>query len=314
MSSLDDNRGFYRVRAMHADHLELDPVHTFAGTLGADVLMGATRTNLVYAAYPTVGDSELCLEHAEGQNDLRPTRKAVGGSYQAGTAVQKKHSIRPFSYRILRPTSMFSKEVVDTVLLMRERMLSLIEMLGTVTNGARGGYYWDWQNEEHVEDLGTPTDPESGLGLFPNRLVTGLLGETSVSPFCNNSTCLSLLDRRFWIHDSKLDSLAPDTTNPFAMAAPGVAFDLPGGPYTAYTDVVLAGGSEVRPVLTDHLDLILDVRDRLRAIRYTWLTYRTQRFLGSLAKIDQFDAEFPGRLADRQRTLLLEVTAAKMTT
>lgn len=315
VSNLDDNRGFYRVKAVYADHLELDPMQTFAGTLGQDVILGGTRTNLVYAVYPTVNESVLCVENAEGQNDLRPTRKAVGGSYQTGTAVQKKHSIRPFSYRILRPTSMFSTEVVDTVLMMRERMLSLIELLGSVTNGARGGFYWDWQDQEHVEELGTPTDPESGEGLFPNRLVEGLLGETSVSPFCNNSTCLSLLDRRFWIHDVKLDSLRPDPTNIFAMtqATGGPAFDLPGGPYTAYMNTTV-GGAEVRPVLTDHLDLILDARDRLRGIRYTWLTYRAHRFRGSLAQIAQFDAEYPRRLADRQRALLFEATASKVTT
>lgn len=312
-SNLDDNRGFYRVKVVHDDYLELDPVHTFAGTLGADVLMGGTRTNLVYAVYPTVNVSVLSTDGAEGQNDLRPTRKAVGTTYTSIDPVEDAHSIRPFSYRVLRPSSMFSTKLVDTVLAMRERMLSLIEMLGTVTDGSRGGFYWDWQNEVHVEDLGTPTDPESGAGLFPNRLVVGLVGETSISPYCNNSTCLSLLDRRFWIHDIRLDSRAPDPNNPYGMVAPALPFDQVGGPYTAYTDTSL-GGSEVRPVLTDHLDLILDVRDRLRAIRYTWLAYRTHRFRGSLAQIDQFAAELPGRLADQQRILLLEATVSKVTT
>jgi hypothetical protein len=292
----------------------VDPIHTFAGGLGTDVILGGTNTNLAYAVYPTVSTSVLSTDAAEGQNDLRPTREAVGGTYKSADPVEDAHSLRPFSYRILRPTGMFSKEVIDTVLMMRERMLSLIEMLGTVTSGTRGGFYWTWQDEEHVIDLGTPTDPESGLGLFPNRLVVGLLGETARSPFCNNSACLSLLDRRFWIHDAKLDSWAPDPNNPFGMIAAGaIAFDLVGGPYTAYDDVTL-GGSEVRPVLTDHLDLILDVRDRLRAIRDTWLTYRTHRFRGTLAAIDQFEAEFPRRLADRQRTLLLEASVDKATT
>ena len=314
VSALDDNRGFYRVAVVHDDHLELDPVHTFAGSLGSDVLMGPTRPNLVYAVYPTVNVSALSTDGAEGQNDLRPTRKAVGTTYTSLDPVEDAHSIRPFSYKVIRPTTMFSTKLVDTVLLMRERMLSLIEMLGTVTNGVRGGLYWDWQNEAHVEDLGTPTDPESGWGLFPNRLVVGLVGETSISPYCNNSTCLSLLDRRFWIHDTRLDSRAPDPNNPYGMVTPGATpFDQAGGPYTAYTDTSL-GGSEVRPVLTDHLDLILDVRDRLRAIRYTWLTYRTHRFRGSLARIDQFTAELPVRLAEQQRLLLLEAAVSKVTT
>lgn len=312
-SSLDDNRGFYRVTVVHADHLEVTPLHTFAGGLGTDVLLADGQTNLVYAVYPTVNVSVLSVDGAEGQNDLRPTRKAAGTTYQSIDPVEDKHSIRPFSYSIIRPTTMFSQALVDTVLLMRERMLSLIEMLGSVTSGARGGFYWDWQNEEHLADLGDPLDPESGLGLFPNRLVVGLLGETGISPYCNNSTCLSLLDRRFWVHDVKLDSLAPDPSNPYAMVTAVLPFDQPGGPYTAYTDTTV-GGSEVRPVLTDHLDLILDVRDRLRGIRYTWLTYRTSRFRGTLARIDQFNAALPKLLAVRQRTLLLEASVSKVST
>lgn len=315
VSSLDDNRGFYRVTVVHADHLEVTPLHTFAGGLGTDVLMASGKTNLVYAVYPTVSSSVLSVDGAEGQNDLRPTRKAVGTTYTSMDPVEDKHSIRPFSYFIIRPTTMFSKALVDTVLLMRERMLSLIEMLGTVTSGARGGFYWDWQNDEHISDLGDPLDPESGLGLFPNRLVVGLLGETGISPFCNNSTCLSLLDRRFWVHDVRLDSLAPDPSNPYAMVTAVLPFDQPGGPYTAYTDTAtLTGGSEVRPVLTDHLDLILNVRDRLRGIRYTWLTYRTNRFRGTLARIDQYNAALPKLLADRQRALLLEASVGKVST
>ena len=313
VSDFDDNRGFYRVSVVYDDHLEVDPLHTFAGGLGSDVIFGGSRTNLVYSIYPTVSLSSLCVDNAEGQNDLRPTRFAIGGTFASIDPVANKHSLRPFSYKVLRPTGVFSEEIIDTVLMMRERMLSLIEMLGSVTNGVRGGFYHTWQALEHVLDLGSPTDPESGLGLFPNRLVVGLLGETSISPFCNNSTCMSLLDRRFWVLDQKLDTLQPDPNNPFGMqATTGVlVFDRVGGPYTAYNNALL-GGSEVRPVLQDHLDLILNVRDRLRSIRYTWLTYRTHRYRGTLASIDRFDADYPERLADRQRNLLLEASVEKV--
>jgi len=311
---LDDNRGFYRVKVVHQDHLELDPVHTYAGTLGADVVMGGTRTNLVYGVYPTVNLSLLSTDQAEGQNDLRPTLKALTGSYtNKGTPLQDNHSIRPFSYRIIRPTTMLSNTVIDTVLMMRERILSLIEMLGSVSNGSRGGFYWDWQALVHVEDLGVVTNPESGVGLFPNRRIIGLTGEVSFSPYCNSSNCLGILDRRFWIHDVRLDSLAPDPNNKYALTTPALPFDQVGGPYTAYNDTVV-GGSEVRPVLTDQIDLILDVRDRLRGIRYTWLTYRTHRYKGTLARIDRFVAELPGNLASRQRTLLLESSVDKVGT
>ncbi len=311
VSDLDDNRGFYRVNVVEATNLTLDPVHLFAGTLGQDVIQGGNRTDIQYAIYPTVTTSVLNSGgDGEGQNDLRPTRKAVGTSFVTGVAVEDKHSMRPFSYRIIRPNSMFSDEAVETVLMMRERMLSLIEMFRAATSGEKGGFYWDWQDKEHILDLGDPGDPNSGLGLFPNRLVTTLVGETSLSPFVNTSDCLSLLDRRFWALDRKLDALEPDPANPFAMRAVtgGATYPDQGGPYTAYLDAAL-GGSEVRPVLPDHLGLILDSRDRLRAIRYTWLAYRTHRFIGTLARMAIFDAELSAKLEQRKRTLLLDQTA-----
>jgi len=320
VSSLDDNRGFYRVNVVAASHLELDPAHLFAGPLDNDVAMGGARTDIQYAVYPTVSTSVLNADVAppgsgEGQNDLRPTRKAVAGSFTSAVAVEDKHSMRPFSYRIIRPSSMFSDEVVETVLMIRERMLSLIEMFRAASRGEKGGFYWDWQDEEHVEDLGDPLDPDSGLGLFPNRLITTLVGETSYSPFVNTSDCLSVLDRRFWVLDRKLDSLEPDPNNDFAMQAvtagpPG--YPDQGGPYTAYLDAAV-GGSEVRPVLPDHLGMVLDSRDRLRGIRYTWLAYRTHRFIGTLARMAAFDAELPRKLAERKRALLLDQTAEQVT-
>ena len=317
VSSLDDNRGFYRVDAVEATNLTLNPAHLFAGSHGNDVVMGGARTTIQYAIYPTVSVSPLNVDvivppaTAEGQNDLRPTLKAVGGTFKdLNDAVADKHSMRPFSYRIIRPSGMFSTEIVDTVLTIRERMLSLIEMFRGAIKGEKGGFYWDWQDLEHVEDLGDPLDPDSGLGLFPNRLVTTLVGEVSWSPFVNTSDCLSLLDRRFWVLDRKLDSLEPDPNNDFAMRALAGAEVYPevDGPYTAYTSAA-TGGAEVRPVLPDHLRLILDSRDRLRAIRYTWLAYRTHRYIGTLVRMAAFDAELPLKLEQRKRTLLLEQTA-----
>lgn len=311
VSSLDDNRGFYRVSAVAAASLTLDPVHDFAGTLDADVLLAESQPDITYAIYPTVALSVLNATGGEGQNDLRPTRKAVGGTYtDSGDAVADKHSIGPFSYRIIRPSSVFSDEIVDMVLMMRERMLSLIELFRSAMTGAKGGYYWNWQADEHVTDLGEPGDPTSGLGLFANQMVTTLVGETDHSPFINTNDCLSLLDRRFWVLDTKLDSLEPDPDNPFGMRTVqgGETYPDVDGPYTAYNDPNVVG-TAVRPVLPDQLGLILDVRDRLRAIRYTWLTYRTHRYIGTLARIKRFDEDLPVRLDQRKQTLLLEQTA-----
>jgi len=313
---LDDNRGYYRVSKVSSDELELDPVTTFAGSLGSDVIMAPSQTNLAYAIYPTVSTSVLSTDGAEGQNDLRPTRHAdfVSGVWtytNNAHPLHDKHSMRPFSYRIIRPSGMFDAELVDTVLMMRERMLSLIEMFRTATVGGKGGFYFDWQRDEHVLDIGDATDPASGLGVFPNRLITTLVGEMGVAPFANTSDCLSLLDRRFWVGDARLGNMGPDPANVFGMTTPPAGgFTDADGPYAAYTDTVL-GGSDVRPSLLDHLGQILDVRDRLRAIRYTWLAYRAHRIIGTLARIEAFDAAFQGKMAERERALLLGASAER---
>lgn len=312
-SSLDDNRGFYRVTKVEADHIEVSGASIFSGDFGDDRIFAEARTDLLYVVYPTVNVSPLSTDNAEGQTDLRPTLKAENNSFTGymGDAVKDAHSIRPFSFRIVRQTNMLSREVADTILFIRERMLSLIELFRSPMRGLKGGFYWDFQDETHIHDLGVANDPDSGLGLFSNRLIQALCGEMGVSPYLNNSACLSLLDRRFWVLDRRLDSLRPDGAFAMQMAAGGPAFPNPDGPYTAYTDITV-GGSEVRPVLPDHLGLVLDVRDRLRDIRYVWLAYRTHRLIGTLARIRQFDADLPGRLDERKRALLMETTAGEV--
>jgi len=48
----------------------------------------------------------------------------------------------------------------------------------------------------------------------------------------------------------------------------------------------------VRPVLPDRIADVLDYRDRLRAQRFSWIAYRTNRESGTLANIARFDAQF----------------------
>lgn len=311
-SGLDDNRGFYRVTVVKDDHVEVSGVTEWSGENGSDVILAASRPALSYTIYPTIGVSLLSTDGTEGQQDLRPTLKAVTGDFTLYPGpdgpVHNKHSISPVSYRIIRPTTLFSTEVVDTVLMVRERMLSLIELFRGPMSGERGGFYYDWQAETHAYDLGEKGDPDSGRGLFPNRLITSLVGELGTSPFLNTTDCLSLHDRRFWILDRRLDGLRPDGDFATQLALGGPAFPTQDGPYTAYLDTA-SGGSEVRPVLPDHIDLILNVRDRLRDTRFVWLSYRTHRLIGTLSRIEQFDETLPARIEERERSLILEATA-----
>ena len=318
-SKLDDNRGFFRVLDVDdsgTPFLKVSGVSTFAGSVVAPEIypeVVAQQATRGYAVYPTVNGSNLNAPPyaaagtgEEGQMDLRPTRKrdAVTKSYQSYGDGLDEYAIRPFSYRVIRPSRLFSDEAVDLVLTIRERMLSLIELFRVMLYGYKKGTYWVFQRDEHCGDIESPTDPTSGLGVPSNNLIQLLIGRVGVVPFISNSVCLSILDRRFWIRDYRLDSLT--TLNNFSMKLQsGVEV-----PYTAYTDT--SGGASVRPVLPDWVDTVLDMGDRFRSLRYVWLAYRTHRLLGTRAAISRFDAEFPKRLAEQNNLLLLTETTEKI--
>jgi hypothetical protein len=233
--------------------------------------------------------------------DLRPTklRDSVTGSFNYPG---NYYSIRPFSYRIIRPSQLFTEETIDLILSSRERMLSLIELFGRGFEG-KNGTYWTFQKYNHVEDLGSVSNPEAGLGLLSNAYILSVLGRTNVSPYSNNEGCLSILDRRFWIMDTRLDYLAPTHAldrRPFGMRVVDPLW--PDHPYTSYNDVRVGG--KVRPVLPDRIEDVLEQRDRFRPVRYVWLAYRTHTILGTLANINRFDAEYIRR---RQEQLSLMI-------
>lgn len=301
-SELDDNRGYYRVKKViggATPYLDLDPISTFAGGPTSADWVEFGPSGFEYAVYPTISASTLPGQPEEGQMDLRVThdRDPVTKSFQ-GTP----YSVQPFSYRVIRPSPLFSQEAVDLVLLMRERMLSLMEMLGW----GKYGSYFVFQRDQHISDLGSTTDPTDGLGIPSNAYIGSILGEVGEVPYLNNRGSLSLLDRRFWVLDSRLDSLTALNNYQMRLAGPGDT------PYTAYSDDALGGGSEVRPVLPDRIDLVLDQTDRFRPIRYIWLAYRVHRILGTLAGIKRYDEELPERLEEQKRLLLLEQTVEKV--
>ena len=325
---LDDNRGFYRITGIDdtaiPPQLTVNPVHSFAGTGTSPVVFPDVGhpnfSDLGYAIYPTV-EAPTWTANApaagfEGQNDLRPSMvRSPSGSYQIGYVADPvndaAHSIRPVSYRIIRPNQMFSDEAIDLVLTVRERMLSWIEVLSGISQQRRLGPYFIWMRDNHPHDLGD-------LGILSNAVVQSLVGHWNYSPYLNSDNCLSILGRRFWIHDPLLDRMEPTNAVP-AAADPyrGRAFvgppnfPDPGGPYTSYTTEL---GGVVRPVLPDRVEEVLDNSDRLRPIRYIWLAYRTHRLLGTLASIARFEADLPERLEEQRQLALLQESTDKAET
>lgn len=313
---LDDNRGYYRVLQVvdsgsPKPYLLVDPISTYTGAAGTPVVFDPTSVTQAYAVYPSVTDSLLQQVpytdpgvgfRYEGQQDLRPTRlrDAVTKSFRDRGDAFIGHSIRPFSYKIIRPSGMFSEEAVDLVLTLRERMLSQIELLQSMTTGFKTGTYFIFQRDEHCGDLGDILNPLLGMGLPSNAFINLVQGQLDTMPYLNNEGCLSLLDRRFWILDSRLDSLTYDpTTGNMKLVGLGDT------PYTAFNEVT---GSKVRPVEPDRITDVLDNTDQFRSVRYVWLSYRVHKTLGTLASISLFEDELPKRLAEQKKVMLLKAS------
>lgn len=277
----DDNRGFYRVASVVGPTINVTAQgNDLAGDrTNPDVVLGTA--SVAYAIYPTIHGSSLSGvgNGLEGQMDLRPTAFADPTNSYNGTWM----SVAPFSYRVIRPSSRLTDETINLIFSMRERILSWMDVLRDVSEISHGGTYRTFQVEQHISHLGSLPDFDEGWGVMSNGLITSIFGRTLVAPYANNTSCLSVLDRRFWILDTQLDIDHP-----------------PYGSTTPYADFEANVG---RPVLPDRITVALDQRDRIRATRNAWLALRTHMVQGTLEAIRRFDASIPGRLrsVERQR-------------
>lgn len=292
-SDLDDNRGWYRVVAVNTTDVEVSGVTDFTGSDGTPVILGATApTNQQFAVYPDITLSGL-TGTTEGQMDLRPTKPALpSNSYQDGSF----KSIEPFTYTVIRPTNLVAEETIDLVLMTRERMLSFMEEMAAALQAQKQGSYYVFQRDLHDTDLGSATDGDDGLGVPSNVFITGLSGLTQYAPFANTSDCLSVLDRRYWVLDTRLDSEVP----PYSVAGDTYA--------SLETDKSVSGytvGSG-RPVGPDLVTEVLDQSDRLRALRYSWIKFRANQENGTLPSIDRFLADLPRLLQEQADFLRLQ--------
>ena len=274
-SKLDDNRGFYQITSVDSvasGVLEVDGESRFSN---GEPFGGDDPSDSEYVVLPTIHASTIPEGPDEGQQDLRVTAGPVGSSYRDRVAPDADRSIQPFAYKIIRPNPVFSQDAVELVLFMRERMLSWIEALSTFY--AQGGDYYIFQRDDHIKDVGSSTDPTAGLGVIHNIAAIGLQGLVDYTPFANTSDCLSVLDRRFWVLDSRLDSLG----------------------YTDFSD----DGFSQRPVLPDLIDDVLDLDDRFRDQRYAWITFRANQQGGSIQAAKRAVSSLDARLQKQREAI-----------
>jgi hypothetical protein len=299
-SELDDNRGWYRVTEVAGDAVTVSSQTEYSADPGAgNVTFGVDAE---YTVYPTVSASTAPFADppggpgVEGQMDLRPTSFAGENGSASNSFLGNLLSIAPVSYTIFRPSALFSEDAVDLVLLMRERTLSFLEEFEVFFREDKYGSYFVFQRDEHISDLGNPLIPDEGKGVMSNELVDGVRGLVAISPFANTTDSLSVLDRRFWVLDTRLDS-------EFPVGSP------PGTPSysTLETNVnnPAAEEGDGRPVLIDRIADVLDNDDQFREQRFAWLDFRVNREDGTLEQIRRFDRELPKKRREELRQLRL---------
>ena len=299
-SELDDNRGWYRATQVTTEAITVSSQTDFSNNPGGGFVTFGVEAE--YAVLPTISGSTAPFADpaggpgVEGQMDLRPTAFAGDIGSPPNSFLGNLYSISPFSYTIIRPSSLFSEEAVDLVLLMRERTLSFLDEFGVFFREDKFGNYFVFQRDEHVADLGNPLIPDEGKGVMSNELIDGVRGLVNISPYANTTDSLGVLDRRFWVNDSRLDSEFPPNS-------------LPGTPSYATLESNVnnpsAEDGDGRPVLTDRIDEVLDDNDQFRELRFAWLDFRVNRENGTLVEIRRFDEQLPKKRREELRQLRL---------
>jgi hypothetical protein len=299
-SQLDDNRGWYRVTTVAKDALTVSSETDYSADPGGGFVTFGTTAE--YTVLPTVSASTAPFADPpggpglEGQMDLRPTAFAGENGSPSNSFLGNLFSIAPFSYRVIRPSSLFSSEAVDLVLLMRERTLSFLEEFDVFFREDKYGNYFVFQRDQHVADLGNPLIPDEGKGVMSNELIDGVRGLIGISPFANTSDALSVLDRRFWVNDDRLDHEFPPGSPPGTPSYSTLESN---------ADNPAAEEGDGRPVLPDRIDDVLNNNDQFRELRLAWLDFRTNREDGTLVRITRFEDELPKKRRDELRQLRL---------
>jgi len=290
---LDDNRGFYKVTAIDTNTLTVDGTSRFTdGTEDGASPVTFGGPGAEYAVLPTVHDSQIdgsgTGPDPEGQQALRPTALPVGNLYLDRTPENMFKSIEPFGFRVIRPNTVFSTDALELVLFMRERMLSWMEEVEFVYTDTTGSYFI-FQEKDQIDDIGFPNSITTGVGIWTNAMVESIRGITTLAPFANVNDCVSVLDRRFWILDFNLDSQTPSTS---------------ATPYATFAE----NTDNQRPVLPDLIDEVLDLQDKFREQRFSWIAFRADRTDGSIQAAKRAESKLPRKLR-KQRRLLLQQEA-----
>jgi hypothetical protein len=299
-SEFDDNRGFYRITEVTPSTLTVSSETEFSSDVGGEFVTFGVDAE--YAVLPTVSASAAPFASppggpgVEGQMDLRPTSYAGENGSPTNSFADNLFSIAPISYRIIRPTQLLSEEGANLILFMRERIFSWLEEFDVWFEEDKYGSYFVFQRDEHAADLGNPLIPSLGKGVISNELVDNTRGLVGISPFANVSDCLSVLDRRYWVSDERLDREFP------LGSGPGVPSY---STFETNENNPVADVGDGRPGLRDRISEVLDTDDELREQRFAWIDFRANRQDGSIIQEERFEDELPKKRKRELRQIRL---------
>ena len=182
------------------------------------------------------------------------------------------------------------------ILFMRERIFSWLEEFDVWFQEDKYGSYFVFQRDEHAADLGNPLIPSLGKGVISNELVDNTRGLVGISPFANVSDCLSVLDRRYWVSDERLDREFP-----LGSGAGVPSYST----FETNENNPVADVGDGRPGLRDRISEVLDTDDELREQRFAWIDFRANREDGSIIQEERFEDELPKKRKRELRQIRL---------
>ena len=251
-SELDDNRGFYQITGVTSSTIRTSEVSVVSGPRDAPVTISGD-----YALLPTVtgSTSAWAVAGVEAQQVLRPTAFAGTEGSPPNSFLGNLYSTAPFSYKVARPKENVSTELVEWVLFLRERALSLLDKTEELQRFEALG---SWQTFQALEQISNPLR----LGVWSNEDLREILGVWETAPFTNWKDALSALDRRVAALDLRLD------------------VETPPAQLTPYADFT---AGDQRPTVSDQIEALLGAG--LQSARTSWIRYRASLVNGLLAQI-----------------------------
>ena len=176
-SALDDNRGAYKIVGLEDGKMSVEPIVAIDGFLPSVHGVSGVDAHKLLVSLPPDEMTNLYVNNPEN------------------------HSIDNYGYKIVRIKSHVSQEMAELILFMRERTLSWMEKLRALEG-------MEASNWDVFESTGYNQVGEDDMVSLSDVRLLGYEGNVEELAYEPTIDSLSILERRMWIEDSKLEGYA----------------------------------------------------------------------------------------------------------